>query len=87
VAAGALGLVGNAGIAAYNCITMIGRMALLLTAVAALVLFIGFKWGITAVNSGTIERTKNPVLYWATMGLAAALFMIGLALAILENRI
>ena len=53
--------------------------ALVLVAISALILFIGLKWGVTAIHSGTVERARNPVLFWMVMAFAGVLFFVGLA--------
>jgi hypothetical protein len=54
-------------------------MSVFLVALSALALFVGWKWGVIAIHSGTVERRKNPGLFWAVMTLAGFLFVAGLA--------
>jgi len=54
-------------------------MSLVLAVLSALVLLVGWKWGVIAVHGGSVERAKYPGLFWMVMTLAAFLFVTGLA--------
>ena len=57
-------------------------MSLVLVAISALVLFIGWKWGVIAIHGGTVERAKEPGLFWMAMAFAGLLLVLGLAIFI-----
>lgn len=52
---------------------------------AAGALFIGLRWGVIGIHGTGVERSKAPVLFWAVMGLAAALLATMLALLATGN--
>jgi hypothetical protein len=55
---------------------------LMLLAVSAFVLFMGFRRGTVAIHSGGVERSKQPVLFWSVMCLAAVLAVAAIGMAI-----
>lgn len=52
-------------------------MNILLIAICAIVLVIGFKWEITAIHSGSVSHKDDPKLFWSIMALATLLLLIG----------
>lgn len=55
---------------------------LMLLAVSAFVLFVGFRWGTVAIHGGGVERSSQPVLFWSVMCLAAVLAVAAIAMAV-----
>lgn len=53
-------------------------MNFVLIVLAAIVLFVGFRWGVVAIHSGAIEKANNPPLFWLVMALTAGLLAAGL---------
>lgn len=50
--------------------------------ICVLVIGIGWRWGVTAIHGGTVERSSNPIAFWFVMGLAGVMLIAMVALAI-----
>ena len=55
---------------------------LLIAALAFGVLFVGFRNGVTAVHSGSVNRNDNPLAFWIVMTIAGVGLIASLTLAI-----
>lgn len=47
---------------------------------SAVALFVGLRWGAIGIHGASVERAKEPILFWAVMCLAGVLLLTMLAL-------